>query len=424
MPFLFTMPKLSPTMEEGAITKWHKKEGEFVQAGEVLLEIATDKATVEHAAIDEGWLRKILIPEGKNAKINQPLALFSETKDESIEGHIPSGEVPKKEEKREAAAAPQSAEKTISRAHPLFVPEPPLKEYPMEQLEQKREPRLKASPLAKKVAKEKNLDLTSVKGTGPGGRITEADLSNAQPKGLVPLGPGELPQEAAGSYEEIELTPIRKVIGRRLQESKSFIPHFYTKQVVDAEELNKLREQLKHLNIKLTINDLVIRAVALALRRHPEINSGFNSQNETIIRFKTVDIAVAVTFEAGLITPIIRFADYKNLVQLSAEVRELAALGKQGKLKEHEYKGGSFTVSNLGMFGITEFSAVINPPQAAILAVGGIESKPVVKAGLVVPGQTLTLVLSADHRVIDGSQAAKFMKTLQELLENPVGLTL
>ena len=194
--------------------------------------------------------------------------------------------------------------------------------------------------------------------------------------------------------------------------------------MIHADEIAKLREQLVKLGLKLTVNDLMIRAVALTLRSHPEMNCGYNSQTESIIRFKTVDISVAVAFESGLITPIIRYADYKNLNKISSEIRELAARGKQGKLKEHEYKGGSFTLSNLGMFGITEFSAVINPPQGAILAVGGIEEKPVVKEGAIVPGKTLTLVLSSDHRVIDGAVAAKFLKSLQELLENPVALTL
>lgn len=417
MPFTFTMPKLSPTMDEGVVARWNKKEGDYVAAGEVLLEITTDKATVEHSALDEGWLRKILIPEGKSAHVNQPIAIFTEEESENIEEYKPEGETPKEEVKMEAPAAAEKEEKeapptpTPAFSQPAFVPEPPLEmKKPMPQLPQ--EGRVRASPLAKRLAKKRGLDLMTVKGTGPGGRITSKDLERAQPAGLVTFGREEAPTIAPGTYEEIPLTPMRKTIARRLQESKSFIPHFYVKQVVNAEPLITLREQLKALELKVTYNDLIIRASALALRQHPEVNRGFNSVNQTIIQFKTIDISVAVTVEAGLITPIIRHADYKNVGQISNEVRSLAEKARKGKLQEHEYKGGSFCVSNLGMYGITEFTAVINPPQAAILAVGGIENK------------QLVLTLSADHRVIDGAVAAQFIKTVQHILENPVALLL
>jgi pyruvate dehydrogenase E2 component (dihydrolipoamide acetyltransferase) len=421
MPFTFTMPKLSPTMEEGTITKWLKKEGEFVEAGEVLIEVATDKATVEHAALDEGWLRKILVEPGKSATVNQPIAIFSENKEDSIEAFLKKEEPVKKEEKRAEVQKSEGTSK-VSRAEPLFVPEPPLEDYRFETIE--HDSRLKISPLAKKIAEEKNLDVTSVKGSGPEGRITKEDLFAAHPKGKIPFGPLPPPSEKAGSYQEIPLSPMRKIIGRRLQESKSFIPHFYIKQVIDAEQLDHVHQEIKKVGLKVTVNDLIIRAVALALRLHPEINTGYNSQTESIIQFKTVDVAVAVAFETGLITPIIRFADHKRVQQISMEIRELAQRGKMGKLKESEYKGGSFTVSNLGMYKISGFQAVINPPQAAILAVGGIESVPVVREGAVVPGKAMTMILSCDHRVIDGAQGARFLKTLQELLENPISLTL
>lgn len=428
MPFTFTMPKLSPTMEEGTIAKWHKKEGDYVKAGEVLLEIATDKATVEHTALDEGWLRKILINEGGSAVINQPLAIFTEEKDESIEQYKPKGVSPQVQapvaSTQEAPTTTDTKEatpKTASLSQPAFVPEPPLPFSAAPVLSLEKAP---ASPLARSLAKEHNLDLSTVQGTGPGGRVTSRDLSQAQPAGLVTFGRREEPTIAPGTYSENGLSPIRKIISRRLQESKSFIPHFYVQQTIDAEPLITLRGQLKTFGLHITFNDLIIRACALALRQHRQVNSGFNSVNQTIIQFETIDISVAVDIEEGLITPIVRHADFKNLGQISTEVRMLAEKARAMKLKEHEYKGGSFCVSNLGMYGITSFTAVINPPQSAILAIGGIEDKPVVKSGEVVAGKTLALTLSADHRVIDGALAAQFIKTVQKLLENPAALTL
>ncbi len=425
MPFTFTMPKLSPTMEEGTIAKWHKKEGDYVNAGDVLLEIATDKATVEHSALDEGWLRKILIPEGGSALINQPLAIFTEEKDESIDQYKPKGVAPQvappsAQEEPVVVDKKETTPKTVPLSQPAFVPEPPLAFSPSTPSKE----RPHASPLARNLAKERNLDLSTVQGSGPGGRITSKDLAQAQPAGLVTFGRREEPTIAPGTYSETSLNPIRKIISRRLQESKSFIPHFYIQQTIDAEPLITLREQLKIFSLHVTFNDMILRACALALRQHPRVNSGFNSVNQTIIQFETIDISVAVNIEEGLITPIIRHADYKNLGQISTEVRTLAEKARAMKLKEHEYKGGSFCISNLGMYGITAFTAVINPPQSAILAIGGIEDKPVVKEGKVVAGKTLALTLSADHRVIDGALAAQFIKTVQKLLENPAALTL
>ena len=225
-------------------------------------------------------------------------------------------------------------------------------------------------------------------------------------------------------YEEESLTPIRKVIAQRLQEAKSFIPHFYVSQEIKAEALFEIREQLRNWEIKLTYNDFVVRACALALRKHPNVNSGFNTANNSLIRFKTIDIAIAVSIPIGLITPIVRHADYKNLGELSTEVRQLAKRAKDGKLDPQEYKGGSFTISNLGMYGITDFQAIINPPHAAILAVSGILDRPVIRNGNVVPGKVMNMTLSADHRVVDGVAAAQFLKTVQAYLENPAGLLL
>ncbi len=428
MPFTVTMPKLSPTMAEGTVARWLKKEGEFVEAGALLLEIATDKATVEHAALDEGWLRKILVPEGGSALLNQPIAIFTESANESIEGYAPPVEI-KKEEKSSEAKTVEAAQETLTPqmpsgpglAEPAFAPSAPLEDYAFEFPGERIEKPI-ASPLAKRLAKEQGLNLASVKGSGPGGRITSHDLEKAQAVGLVSFGERALPTTAPGTYEEIPLSPLRKIISKRLQESKTFVPHFYVKQVIDAEGLVHVKDQLKNLGVKVTFNDLIIRAAALALRQHPGVNAGFFAEHQTIIQFKTIDISIAVSVEGGLITPIIRHADYKNVGELGVEMRALAEKARQKKLTEQEYKGGSFCISNLGMYGITEFSAVINPPQAAILAVGGIQETPVVKSGEVRVGKTLALTLSVDHRVIDGALAAQFLKTVQALLENPAAL--
>ncbi|MFZ0564981.1 MAG: pyruvate dehydrogenase complex dihydrolipoamide acetyltransferase [Chlamydiales bacterium] len=431
MPFTFTMPKLSPTMDEGTVAKWHKQEGDYVEAGEVLLEVTTDKATVEHNALDEGWLRKILIQEGQTAHVNQPIAIFTAEETESIEEYTtktieaePAEKEAPKEEEEAVVSKPPAPAAAPAFQQPQFVPEPPLEHYTFEGPSETAETRVKASPLARRLAKENSLDLTTVKGSGSGGRIVSKDLQQAQPIGLVTFGRREIPTIPPGTYEEAPLSPMRKIIARRLQESKTFIPHFYVKQTLNATPLVEMREQLKTFNLKISFNDMVIRACALALRQHPELNSGFNTANQTIIQFKTIDISVAVSIEAGLITPIIRNADYKNLGQISSESRRLAERARQNKLQEYEYKGGSFCVSNLGMYGITEFTAVINPPQAAILAVGGIEDQPIVKEERVIAGKTMVLTLSADHRVVDGAFAAQFLKTIQHLLENPISLVL
>jgi pyruvate dehydrogenase E2 component (dihydrolipoamide acetyltransferase) len=425
MPFTLTMPKLSPTMEEGTIAKWRKKEGDYVKAGDVLFEVATDKATVEHSALDEGFLRRILIREGESAVVNQAIAIFTEKKEENIEGYQPEGVVPVKAapvqpaavEAPKEAAAPAPVAGAISQ--PAFVPEPPLEKYAFAGPQGEIEGRIPASPLAKKMAKESQIDLSTVKGTGPHGRIMSRDLDLGQHAGTVTFGRREAPTIPPGTYEEIPLTPIRKMIGRRLQEAKTFIPHFYTSQEINAARMIQLRAELSSAHLKVSYNDFILRASALALKEHPEVNSGFHSVNQSIIRFKTIDLSVAVSLPSGLITPIIRHADFKNLGQLSSEMRMLAARAKEGKLSREEYTGGSFTISNLGMFGITEFVAIINPPQAAILAVGGIEDRPIVKEGSVVAGKTMRLTLSADHRVLDGADAARFLKTLQKYLENP-----
>lgn len=424
MPFTVTMPKLSPTMEEGQIAKWHKNVGDKVEPGELLLEVATDKATIEYNALDGGYLRQLLVKEGDNAAVNQPIAIFTEQKDESIEGFLkeePKKEAPKPQEAKpepvkEAAPAP----KTPSMTQPSTAPEKPLPFTTASP--SKPSDRVMASPLAKKLAKEKGLDLTNLEGTGPGGRIMSRDLERASPAGKFSLGKKGAPTEAPGSFEEVTLTPMRKTIAQRLQEAKTFVPHFYVTQEIDAAALVNLKDQLAALDMKVSYNDLVVKACSVALREHPIINSGFNPTNNTIIKFKTIDISIAVNLPTGLITPIIRHADYKTVTEISAEIKALAARAKDGKLETHEYRGGSFTVSNLGMFGVKSFSAIINPPQGGILAVSGILDTPIVKNGQVVAGKVMSLTLSVDHRVIDGVAAAEFMQTLKKYLENPVAL--
>jgi pyruvate dehydrogenase E2 component (dihydrolipoamide acetyltransferase) len=420
MPFTLTMPKLSPTMEEGMIAKWHKKIGDFVAAGDLMIEVATDKATVEHLALDEGWLRKILIADGQEAIVNQPIAIFSETADESIEGYVPEGAAaPSSREVAPAAVAPTAASAAKS-PEPMLAAAPSSKSEALNTAAASppavRSERIVASPLARRLAKERNLDLSAVAGSGPRGRIVQRDLDNAPPLALGAARRARLP---LGTYEEEGLTPMRRTIAKRLLESKVTIPHFYLQQSIDAGPLVALRQQLKNGNINITFNDLVVKATALTLRNHPIINSGFNSAANSIIRFKTVDIAIGVATAEGLITPIVRYADDKTILEISAEIKGLSQRAREGKLDPSEYVGGSFTISNLGMFGTTSFQAIINPPQAAILAVSAVVDQPVVKNGCVVAGKVLNISLSADHRVIDGVGAAKFVHDLQRYLENP-----
>jgi pyruvate dehydrogenase E2 component (dihydrolipoamide acetyltransferase) len=393
MPFTVTMPKLSPTMESGTIQQWLKKIGDKVDAGDVLLEVATDKATVEHTALDEGYLRAILVPEGQEAAVNTPIAIFTETADESIEGFASQQETPK--------AAPIQEK----------IPEKEVVAKP------KTSGRIVASPLAKKLAEQKGMSLEGIQGSGPRGRIVAKDLE----KGATVKAAAK-PAMPSGSFEEIALTPIRRVTGKRLQEAKSTIPHFYVQQTIDASPLISFREQLANFEIKVSINDCIVKACALALKEHPNVNAGFHETNQTLISFKTIDICVAVSIEGGLITPIVTHAAHKSLTEISEEVRSLAKKAKEGKLALHEFQGGSFTISNLGMFGVTSFQAIINPPQAALLAVGGILEAPIVKNGQVVAGKIMNLSLSVDHRVVDGVAAAQFLKTVQKYLENPVML--
>jgi pyruvate dehydrogenase E2 component (dihydrolipoamide acetyltransferase) len=370
------MPKLSPTMKEGRVAKWHKSEGTFVDAGDLLLEIGTDKATIEHHATDPGWLRKILVAEGAVAPVGEALALL--TADEKEEVVIPPSS-PVAQPPKQTVATPKtvhfSSEKTSVRA----------------------------SPLAKKLAKERGIQLQGIQGTGPGGRIMSRDV----------------PLDASQSVQGEPLSPIRQVIAERLQLSKSTIPHFYLNIDVNAENLSNLRESLKASGQRITINDFVIRATALALIKHPKVRTTFDARHRTVISHKAADICVAVSVQDGLFTPIVFSAESKNLQQISEEVKLLAARARDGKLQPNEYLGGVFTISNLGAYGIKEFYSIINPPQVAILSVGAIVDIPVIVQGAVVPGKSMNLCLAVDHRVLDGVDAATFLQTIKIYLENP-----
>lgn len=428
MVSLLKMPKLSPTMETGTLVKWLKKAGDEIHFGDVLLEISTDKAVLEHTASEDGWLLEILVKEGTKIPVGAPIAVLSTEKNVTydLKQLLPSQEAVSTDEPTQIVPNTSSQQDNSHYAGPSmaivgFRPEPPLT-TPLT-IKNPGDP-VSASPLAKKLAKEQNLDLSGVAGSGPGGRIVKKDLEKAPPLRIAGFGYPEAPEVNPGTYVEEPLSPIREAISKRLQAAKTFIPHFYVRQRIYASPLLALLKELQAQNIKLSINDCIVRACALALKEFPEINSGFNSVDNTIIRFSTIDISIAVAIPDGVITPIIRCADRKNVGMISAEIKALAARAKQSALKEEEYKGGSFCISNLGMTGISDFTAILNPPQAAILAVGSVEEQPIVLNGELAVGSTCMLTLSVDHRVIDGYPAALFMKRLQKLLEAPSVLLL
>jgi len=320
-----------------------------------------------------------------------------------------------KEEQEEKKEAPQVTNVLFQST---VKPEMPLTDYSFGKAGKTVQGRILVTPLAKKLAEQKGIDLSSVKGTGPNGRIVKDDLDKGLLIGKASFNQKEGPQIPPGTYEEEPLTQIKKVVGQRLQEAKTFIPHFYVMQEVDCSSMIKLRAELKGGGLKITYNDLIIRGSALALRESPKVNSGFYPEKNTILRFKTVDISIAVSMEEGLITPIIRHADFKNLGEISSEMKDLAKRARTGELAREEYMGGSFTISNLGMFGVTNFVGIINPPQAAILSVGGIYKKLQLVDGKIEEGSFINLTLSADHRVLDGADGAQFLNNIKNYLEN------
>jgi pyruvate dehydrogenase E2 component (dihydrolipoamide acetyltransferase) len=415
------MPLLSPSMTEGTLVKWLKKEGDAVKSGEVIAEVETDKATMDLEAFDTGILRKILVQEGAKVPVQSKIGIIG-TKDEKIDESASSAPAPAEKAASPAATpkeeAPQAAPKTEAKSAPAAAPAAPSGE------------RVKASPLAKKIAADKGVAIASLTGTGPGGRIVKNDVLNAPANGHAAgssrsiFGTGPVAKEGS-----TKLSTMRSVIAKRLLESKTTIPHFYLEIEVDAKPMMDLRAQLNDTlgkltpPIKLSLNDLVLKAAAEAVRRVPGVNASF--EGDSIRQFADVQLSFAVAIAEGLITPIIKEAQNKSLVQISSEAKSLAGKAKEGKLKPEEFQGGTFTVSNLGMLGIDSFCAIINPPQAAILAVGNIVKKPVVDANdNIVVGLRQSFTLSCDHRVVDGAVGAAYLKELRELIEKPALLLL
>ena len=420
------MPALSPTMTEGTLARWLKKEGETIKAGDVIAEIETDKATMEVEAVDEGVLGKILIAAGtENVAVNAPIAILVEP-GENVPDSAPAAPAPKAAPAAEPAAAPAPA------SAPAAAPVAEKTGHGE---------RVFASPLARRMAQQAGIDLASLKGSGPNGRIVKADIDAARGKAPEAAAQAPAPKAAAPApaaapaapitapHDAIPHSSMRKVIAKRLQTAKQTIPHFYLSMDVELDALLKLRAELNAQSpkdgpgaFKLSVNDLIIKAVAVALRRVPAANASFTE--EAMIRYHDVDISVAVAIPDGLITPIIRKADQKGLAAISNEMKDLAARAKAGKLKPDEFQGGSFSISNLGMYGISSFSAIINPPQGGILAIGAGEKRPVVKGEQIAVATVMTVTLSCDHRVVDGAVGAEFLAAFRTIVEQPLGLML
>ena len=402
------MPKLSDTMEEGIILKWLKKEGESVKQGEIIAEVQTDKADMELEAYDTGVLRKIFVPEGKGAAVGKPIAIIGSAS-EDISSLLVDTAAPSSEHGTPASAPPAS--KQVEQTQPSATTSPASGGD--------GDGRVKVSPLAKAIAAQNKIDLLSISGSGPMGRIVKKDLELPLSKSA---GHVSRPY-VAGTSQEIPLSLMRKTIAKRLVESKTTAPHFYLTYEVDMKRAIDLRASLNSSgDVKVSFNDIIVRACAFALRNHPKVNSSF--AGDKIIQHGAINVGVAVAIDDGLITPVIRNTDMKSLFEIASESKELAAKARDKKLKPDEFSGGTFTVSNLGMLGVEEFAAIINPPEAAILAVGAITEKPVVENGQIVAGHRLKLTLSCDHRVVDGAVGAEFMQEVKSILENPWKLAL
>jgi pyruvate dehydrogenase E2 component (dihydrolipoamide acetyltransferase) len=457
------MPRLSDTMTEGAISTWRKQPGDTVEAGDILVDIETDKAVMEYEAYQAGTLAEILVPEGQTVDIGATIALIDDGSGDSSGSAAGGSTSTASSAERPSAPAPESAPASAPAAAPAARPEPalagatataagaPAVSAPVAGAAGTNGTRLIASPLVRKLVREQHLDLSGVHGSGPGGRIIRADLETLLNAPAAPAAPAPAPAapaagapepaaEGAGAHPDaqssgpaddirgsrsVPVGNVRRVIARRLGASAREIPHFYVTAVADAEDLMALRAELNGKltaagRAKVSVNDLLIRAVALALREHPEVNVSYGGDDarEMLIHDR-VNIGMAVAAESGLIVPVIRDADTKTVTQIGAESRKLAALAGERKLTPEQTSGGTFSVSNLGMFGVEDFTAIINPPEAAILAVGGTVKEPAVVDGEIVPRYRMRYTLSCDHRVIDGALAARFLKTLTGLIESP-----
>ncbi|PWR23774.1 pyruvate dehydrogenase complex dihydrolipoamide acetyltransferase [Zavarzinia compransoris] len=419
------MPALSPTMTEGKLAKWLVKEGDTIKSGDVIAEIETDKATMEVEAVDEGTLAKILVPEGTdNVAVNTVIALVA------AEGEDVSA-APAPKAAPAAAPAPAAAAPAPTVTAPVAVPGPAAAGGA----------RVFASPLARRIAKNSGVDLAAVTGSGPHGRIVKADVEAAAkapkaapaPVAAAPApapvaAPAPAPKPAVfpfpeGSFTSIPNDGMRKTVAKRLTEAKSTIPHFYLTIDCELDALLELRTQLNAKSpAKISVNDFIVRASALALKKVPAANATWT--DEAILRHRHADVAVAVAIDGGLITPIVFNAEGKGLAAIAAETKDLAERARGRKLKPAEYQGGTFSISNLGMFGIKEFAAVINPPHGAILAIGAGEKRPVVKAGALAVATVMTVTLSCDHRVVDGAVGAEFLAAFKGLIEDPITMML
>ncbi|SDE82873.1 pyruvate dehydrogenase E2 component (dihydrolipoamide acetyltransferase) [Celeribacter baekdonensis] len=432
------MPALSPTMEEGTLAKWLVKEGDTISSGDVIAEIETDKATMEFEAVDEGIMGKLLIAEGtEGVKVNAAIAiLLEEGEDASAMDNMGAAPAPA----AAAEAAPAEAPKTEAPQTEASAAAP----APAAPVAASGE-RIFASPLARRIAAQKGLDLTTMSGSGPKGRIVKADVENATaapkaeapkaaatseaaPTKAAPAGPTAdmvAKMYADREYEEIKLDGMRKTIAARLTEAKQTIPHFYLRRDIKLDALLKFRAELNHQltgkGVKLSVNDFIIKAVANALQEVPEANAVW--AGDRVLQMKSSDVAVAVAIEGGLFTPVLRDSDMKSLSTLSKEMKDLAHRARDRKLAPHEYQGGSFAISNLGMFGIDNFDAIVNPPHAGILAVGAGVKKPVVgDDGELTVATVMSVTMSVDHRVIDGALGANLLKAIVDNLENPVAM--
>ena len=424
MPIDVFMTQLSPTMTEGKIARWLKNEGDVLESGEVLAEVETDKATMEVEVVDEGVLHKILAPAGSLVAVGLPIAVIAEEDEE-----VPADYAPANSE-----SGPVEAPETV--ASPAVVAPAPAVAAPVAPVPVARTGRIKASPLARRLAKQKGINLAAIQGTGPKGRIVKADVESASKRGISlggataavappptrPLPQGPLPYHA-DEYDRIENSMMRKAISRRLSESKQSVPHFYLSVDVAMDRLMDLRGQLNEAAdgaFKLSVNDFVIKAVAKSLVDVPAANASWTDSHTLVHKHAHISIAVAI--EGGLITPVVRFAEQKGMTDISAEVKELAGRARAGQLQPNEYTGGTFSISNLGMFGVKQFSAIVNPPEGAILAVGATDDRAVVENGAVVIKKMMTLTLSCDHRVVDGAVGAQFLAALKKRIECPAGL--
>lgn len=423
------MPKLSPTMEEGQIARWLKKEGDKVSMGEPLAEIDTDKATMEMQALSNGVLRKILVNEGESAPLGQLIAVIGEPSEDisAVLSEAPAAKPAEAAPPKPAEAAapvPKPAEKPAPKPAEELPPPAPVQaaEVNGRRAEHTDSGRMIVSPLAARMAADSGVDLRSIQGSGPNGRIIKRDIEAALsgPKALA--APAVKATATATGYRDEPATQIRQTIAKRLVTSLGPVPHFFLTVDIEMDRAAEMRESIKALDpdLKISINDILIKCAAAALMQHPQVNASF--QEKFIRYYDHADIGVAVAIEDGLITPVVRSADQKSLSQIAGEVRELAERARSKKLTPEEYTGATFSISNLGMFGIDEFTAVINPPEGGILAVGAMTPKPVVRDNQVVVRQTMRVTMSCDHRVIDGATGAKFLQTFKKILENPLYL--